>query len=96
VKVGTWSIAAVLLVSAGCWVISPGDVVRDDTRLDFGEEAAWERFDPQDLETTATMFSGGAFDGRHVYLLPGMNTVIARFDAQNPSEMPAAFYGSFF
>ena len=45
---------------------------------------------------TAGLTIAGAFDGRHVYLLPaGASGSLVRFDAKSPPSMPLGYGSSF-
>jgi hypothetical protein len=62
-----------------------GIVMRYDTKAPFASESSWTSFDTSRLEGASTQgFSGGAFDGRYVYLSPLVSAtgVIPRFDIQ--------------
>ena len=43
-------------------------------------------------------FGGAVFDGRYLYVEPGNNSAVFRFDAKTPASMPKlpAFSGSFY
>ena len=51
--------------------------------LEDGGASAWDFFSTAMVNPRAGSFSGGAFDGRYVYLAPATNGVVARFDTTN-------------
>jgi hypothetical protein len=55
-------------------------VVRYDTQAAFASAAAWSAFDVAKADASVKGFSGGAFDGRYVYM-GGLRT-IARYDTR--------------
>ncbi|MFO0670529.1 MAG: hypothetical protein U0235_13020 [Polyangiaceae bacterium] len=56
-------------------------VVRVDTQGSFA--SSWSRFDAKTLTAGSGGFAGGAFDGRHVYLVPGKpNAALVRYDTR--------------
>ena len=57
-----------------------GLVTRYDTGATFGTGASWSTFDTTTLGATVKGFSGGAFDGRYLYLVPGLNGVVVEYD----------------
>jgi len=82
-----------------------GVLARYDTDSDasadasFGAAASWDVFDLTTLDggSTAQGFWGAAFDGRYLYLVPNVGTVVWRFDAKTPASLPAGpAHGSFF
>jgi len=73
-----------------------GLLARLDTQTSFTDTASWSTFDLTTVNPHAAWFFGGAFDGEHVYLVPGDNSVAIQFDAKTPPSMPSAYHGSFF
>ncbi|MFI5299820.1 MAG: hypothetical protein ACHREM_17165, partial [Polyangiales bacterium] len=73
-----------------------GLVARFDTEGNFTSPSAWTTFDTNTVNTGATWFWGGAFDGEYIYFTPSEGSAIARFDARTPPLMPSAYHGSFF
>lgn len=75
-----------------------GVIVRHDARRDLTDPGAWSAFDLAQVHPEARGFAGAAFDGRHLYLVPGATSLVVRFDAKNPPGMPPLphFHGSFF
>jgi hypothetical protein len=78
-----------------------GVIVRFDTTAGpsgFQDVSNWSSFDTSTLSSNATGFFGAVFDGRFLYLVPNVGTVVARFDARYPPLMPSlpGFHGSFF
>jgi hypothetical protein len=65
-----------------------GRVFRFDTRAPFQDGASWSSFDLTALNLLARGFSGATFDGRYLYLVPGIHNdgvfggpgVLARYD----------------
>jgi hypothetical protein len=55
-------------------------VTRYDTQAAFTTKASWATFDTVTRDPAAKGFSGGAFDGRYLYLVPAAGSVAARFD----------------
>lgn len=72
-----------------------GLVARYDARGAFTSATSWKFFDVSKLDSRATAFSGGVFDGRHVYLVPFVNSeprgLIPRYDTQADFETAAAW-----
>jgi hypothetical protein len=78
-----------------------GLVARLDTTMSVGfGGAAWSFFDVSTVNGGARGFSGGAFDGRFVYLVPNSNGtqdgLVARLDTTAPSGFASAGAWSFF
>jgi hypothetical protein len=62
-----------------------GIIARYDTQADFGLAGAWTTFDLTTVNATAKGYSGGAFDGRYLYLAPfNPSAPIARYDTTAP------------
>lgn len=61
-------------------------VLRFDTDQPFGNGAAWSVFDLKTVNPNGFGYRGAVFDGRYVYLVPGVGTglIAARFDTQAP------------
>ena len=64
-----------------------GVVARYDTKAAFGTSSSWSAFDTSAANTNSQGFSGEAFDGRYLYLVPsvkgensGPNGFVARYD----------------
>jgi hypothetical protein len=62
-----------------------GIVARYDTQASFSDGASWSTFDTTTVDATAKGFYGGTFDGRYLYLVPGTNGAVARYDTQGAS-----------
>jgi hypothetical protein len=74
-------------------------LVRYDTTAAFGAATSWQTVDVTTLTTSYNYangrgFSGGAFDGRYLYLVPALSPFVARFDTGGSLGAPAAW--SFF
>jgi uncharacterized protein YfaQ (DUF2300 family) len=75
-----------------------GVVARYDTTLSFTTASAWSTFGVNTLGSSAQGFVGGLFDGSYIYLVPGVNGTVARFNASTAPVtlgLPA-FHGSFY
>jgi hypothetical protein len=66
-----------------------GVVARYDTRAPFGTSTSWSAFDTSAANPNSQGFSGEAFDGRYLYLVPSVkgdnsepNGFVARYDTQ--------------
>jgi hypothetical protein len=59
-----------------------GIAARYDTQAGLSGAGSWETFDVSSVNSEATGFTGAAFDGRYVYLVPTMNRIVARYDTQ--------------
>jgi uncharacterized protein YfaQ (DUF2300 family) len=59
-----------------------GIVGRYDTTATFTTQSSWSVFDTSTVNAGANGFSGAAFDGRFLYLVPGKNSssIMARYD----------------
>jgi hypothetical protein len=73
---------------------SNGLTVRYDTTVSFGSTSSWTSFDIASVNAGAVGFAGAGFDGRYIYYVPAITTVVARFDAKNPPSLPPML-GSF-
>ncbi len=74
-----------------------GVVARYDTAATFTLAASWSTFDTTTVKASAKGYSSGAFDGRYVYLVPFLGSMVARFDARDSNAALPSFYsGSFF
>ena len=62
-----------------------GLVARYDTDASFVAGSSWTVFDLTFINANALGFSGAAFDGRFVYLVPHGKTIAARYDTQGGS-----------
>ena len=72
----------VYFVPAGTNNTRSGLVVRCDTTLPFTSSGAWGAFDATKINTDASGFNGGAFDGRYVYFIPNSGVVAVRYDTK--------------
>ncbi|MBT6144486.1 MAG: hypothetical protein HOH74_03590 [Gemmatimonadetes bacterium] len=65
-----------------------GDILRYDVNGAFGDQDAWDAFDPRDLfagqESGACV--GAIFDGRYVYFTPYAHGTVVRYDTALPFE----------
>lgn len=62
-------------------------VTRYDTQGEFAALTAWSTFDTQGLSANNVWaFSGGGFDGRYLYLVPGNSSPFLRYDTQADFE----------
>lgn len=60
-----------------------GLVARYDTTASFSDGASWSTFDTTTVNANAKGYTGAAFDGRYVYLVPYEPTsAVARYDTQ--------------
>jgi hypothetical protein len=57
-----------------------GVVARYDATQQLTNQNAWTFYDITLVSAAATGFAGGAFDGRYLYLVPNVGTVLARYD----------------
>jgi hypothetical protein len=58
-------------------------VTRYDTQAEFTAATAWSIFDTKGISgNDAWTFTGGAFDGRHLYLVPSNGSPFLRYDTQ--------------
>jgi len=73
-----------------------GTVARYDTTLALGSSQAWTFFDVATISSNAVGFSGGAFDGEYVYLVPNSYSTVARFHAKSPGSVPPTVHGGSF
>jgi hypothetical protein len=59
-------------------------VTRVDTSMSFTSAASWSAYDTTQIATAdgggAPTYSGGAFDGRFIYAVPGSGSTILRYD----------------
>jgi hypothetical protein len=80
------------------YIPSDDAVARFDTHASFTAASSWSTFSTTTINPSATGNLGAVFDGRYFYLVPGINGVVARFDAKTPSSMPKlpGWSGSFF
>ena len=74
-----------------------GLIVRYDTLAPFATRASWSSFAVPARTPRGNAFDGSVFDGRYLYLVPEVGSVVARFDAKTPPSMPKlpGFSGSF-
>ena len=61
----------------------------------FADPNAWELVDVSTVGTKAAGFFGGVFDGRYVYYVPFVGTVVARFDTRAKSLADASAWETF-
>jgi hypothetical protein len=61
-----------------------GVIARYDTQAPFAASASWSTFDISTVSSAAVAFSGGAFDGRYLYLAPTTGSLAARYDTRAP------------
>jgi hypothetical protein len=73
-----------------------GVLVRYDTTASFGSGSSWEAYDLTMLDPSAKLFPRATFDGRYLYLAPGLGTKAIRFAARSTSALPPAYAGSFY
>jgi hypothetical protein len=59
-----------------------GLVTRYDTQAPFALAASWTTFNTTTVNAAAKGFSGAAFDGRYLYLVPATNGLVTRYDTQ--------------
>jgi hypothetical protein len=63
-----------------------GLVARYDTTETFTTGTSWSTFDVTTVDTGAVGYSGGAFDGRYIYLVPSIENasggLVVRYDTQ--------------
>jgi hypothetical protein len=64
-----------------------GIVTRYDTQAAFAQATSWSIFDTSVVNPNANGFTGAAFDGRHVYLVPnkgsaGVDGLVTSYDTQ--------------
>jgi len=79
----------------------PQAQVRFDSQGDFAGNTGWSSFYPN-INTLGMVWRGGVFDGRYVYLTPGLaaitttgHDVVARFDTQAASFAASAGWTGF-
>jgi hypothetical protein len=59
-----------------------GIVTRFRTDAGFTSAASWSTFDLTDVNGIAVEYTGAAFDGRYVYLVPRAQGIVVRFDTR--------------
>lgn len=59
-----------------------GYIGRYDTTAAFTSTSSWSSYGIAPKNADAVGFTGGAFDGRYMYLVPHHNTIVARYDTQ--------------
>ena len=67
---------------------------RLDTQGSFADAASWSVVDAATLSngtSFAMRFSGGAFDGRYVYMIPDFSEPLMRFDPEAPFGAPSSW-----
>jgi hypothetical protein len=57
-----------------------GLVARYDPTTSFVSGASWTIFDVTEVNAASAGFTGAAFDGRFVYLVPHVKTIVTRYD----------------
>lgn len=67
--------------TAACKLDSSSCAPPATTWSSLGDGSKWATFDLSTISASAKNFSGGAFDGRYVYLAPRWNGFVTRFDA---------------
>jgi hypothetical protein len=72
-----------------------GVLARYDTDGGFMSGASWTTYDTSAINQLADGFTGAAFDGRFVYMVPHQNTVAVRFDTQGGPITSKAAWSSF-
>ena len=79
------------LASAGCSLLAPTDAelresgaagAGDALYRDMTSAPLWSTFDTTSAFKLAHDFAGGAFDGRYVYFVPSIGSVLARYDTR--------------
>jgi hypothetical protein len=72
-------------------------VTRYDTQADFTAPNAWSGFDTQGISgNNLWAFTGGAFDGRYLYLVPGSSSSpLLRYDTQAGFEAAGSWESLF-
>jgi hypothetical protein len=71
-------------------------VTRYDTQAEFTDAAAWSGFDTKDISgNDAWTFTGGAFDGRYLYLVPSNGSPFLRYDTQAGFDAPGSWESLF-
>jgi hypothetical protein len=73
-----------------------GKVLRYDSQSPFDAAASWSMFDTVRVNPKAQTFSGGAFDGRYLYMAPaatkeGARGFAARYDTQASFEQTSSW-----
>jgi hypothetical protein len=82
--------------------VNSGRVARYDTTGSFGANASWSTFDTTTKDPAAAGFSGGAFDGRYLYLVPctytpadggigAVGSIAVQLDTTAAFESPASW-----
>jgi hypothetical protein len=61
-----------------------GQITRFDTRLPFGSSSSYVVFNTATVSSLSMGFSGGAFDGRYIYLVPNQFGVLTQYDTTIP------------
>jgi len=92
----------VYLVPYASYAANSGRVARYDTTQSFGASGSWSTFDTTTKNSAAAGFSGGAFDGRYLYLVPSAyspadggtgtaDSIAVQFDTTAAFESPASW-----
>jgi hypothetical protein len=72
-----------------------GVVARCDTHVGFGSPQAWSTFDVAALNADAGGFTSSVFDGRYLYLVPGLtapaSALLTRYDTRGPFDAPSSW-----
>jgi hypothetical protein len=68
-----------------------GIAARYDTQADFTSATAWSTFDLTTLSPKATGFQGGIFDGRYVYFVPCLTTLVSTSSDGVPGSLLVRF-----
>jgi hypothetical protein len=69
-------------------------ITRHDTQGSFTDAASWSVVDAATLTngaSSAMRFSGGAFDGRYIYMIPDFSEPLMRFDPQGSFAAPSSW-----
>jgi len=72
-----------------------GVVARYDTNGAFTVSPSWSFFDVTAINATSLSFLGAAFDGRYVYLIPHLKTIVTRFDTLAGSMSHTSAWSTF-
>ena len=67
----------------------------DNLKTGFTTPSAWTTYDLSNVSGSAYNFTGGAFDGRYLYLAPHSANVVARYDTRVGSITTASAWSSY-
>jgi hypothetical protein len=73
-----------------------GWVARFDTREPLSSATAWKFYNVATLNPDAISFVGAVFDGQYMYFVPAVKSVVVRFYAKYPAQMPPFLRGGSF